>query len=103
MNKYSAIQTWSELTQRWFDSKAEARRGEELALLERGGVISELQYQIKFVLAEKPYKVTLTIDFAYSENGIPVYEDTKGVLTRDTRTKLAWLKQVYNIDVILSK
>ena len=112
MNKYHAVNTWSELTQRVFDSKAEARRGEELALLERGGVISDLQYQVKFVLCDKP-KVTITIDFAYVEDGtfgeyeIPVkvrkYEDTKGVLTRDFRTKLAWLEQLHGIRVTLSK
>ena len=30
------------------------------------------------------------------------YEDSKGVLTRDTRTKLAWVQEKYGIDVLLS-
>ena len=101
-NKYRAIRTWSELCQRWFASKAEARRGEELCLLEKEGEISQLVYQSGFQLSSNP-KVSIAIDFEYIEDGVRKFEDTKGVLTRDFRTKLAWLKQRYNIDVILSK
>jgi hypothetical protein len=102
MNKYGAKRTFSVLCDRWFHSKAEAIRGEELALLERVGEISNLEYQVKFVLSQNP-RVTISIDFAYDWNGDRIYEDTKGVLTRDFRTKLAWLKGKYNIDVMLSK
>ena len=112
MNKYHAKRTYSELSKRWFASKAECRRGEELRLLEMGGEIANLQYQVKFVLSEKP-KVTIAIDFAYLKDiraigqrlydGTLVYEDTKGVLTRDFRTKLAWLKQQQGIEVLLTK
>lgn len=102
MNKYRAIRTWSELCQRWFASKAEARRGEELCLLEKGGLISCLNYQTKFWLSNKP-KVTITIDFSYIKDEKEVFEDTKGMLTRDFRTKLAWLKREYSIDVMLTK
>ncbi len=102
MNKYGAKRTWSNLCNRWFHSKAEAVRGEELALLERGGIISDLQYQMPFSLNLCP-KVTITIDFAYTENDEQIYEDTKGILTRDFRTKLAWLKEKYNIEVRLTK
>jgi len=35
--KLKEAHTWSELCQRWFASKAEARRGEELLLLQRTG------------------------------------------------------------------
>ena len=101
MNKYGSVRTWSELCQRTFSSKLEARRGEELALMERGGLIKDLRYQVKFVLSEKP-KVTLTIDFSYWEGGEWKLEDTKGVLTRDCRTKLAWLKEKTGKSVILS-
>ena len=91
-----------------FDSKAECRRGEELRLLERAGEIKGLGYQIKYVLSEKP-RITITIDFTYAPViypprlvGSQIYEDTKGVLTRDFRTKLAWLKEKHGISVILS-
>lgn len=102
MNKYNAHRTYSALCQREFASKAEARRGEELHLLEMAGEIRDLRYQLPFVLNVKP-KVTITIDFSYIENGQIVYEDTKGVLTRDFRTKLAWLKQLCKVDVKLVK
>ncbi len=111
--KYHAKRTWSELCGgRWFDSKAEARRGEELRMLEMAGEIAELNYQMEFVLCDKP-KITITVDFSYivdrefRDTGILVknikYEETKGVLTRDFRTKLAWLKEKYDIDVLLTK
>ena len=101
-NKYGAKRTWSELCGRMFASKAEARRGEELYALELYGAISNLEYQPKFLLSEKP-KITYTPDFKYIEDGKVIYEDVKGVLTRDTRTKLAWVKEKYNIDIRLTR
>jgi len=112
MNKYHARKTFSELCQRQFDSKAECIRAEELTLLEKAGEVAQLEYQPKFVLCEKP-KITYTADFRYLEDirhidtilydGTVVVEDCKpGVLTRDTRTKLAWLKEKFGIDVLLT-
>jgi len=100
--KYSSIRTYSELCQRWFSSKAEARRGEELRLFEMAGEIAALRYQVSFKLSESP-KVSITIDFSYLENGERIFEDTKGILTRDFRTKMVWLKEKYGIDVLLSR
>ena len=105
-NKYGARRTWSELCQREFASIKECRRAEELTLLEKAGEIVNLRFQVPFVLSVKP-KITITIDFAYQEmTNIHApnitYEDSKGVLTRDTRTKLAWLKEKYSIDVLIS-
>ena len=101
MNKYGARRTWSELCQRWFASKAEASRGEELRLLEMAGEITDLRYQVKFILSQSQ-KVSITVDFTYLEKGKRIFEDTKGILTRDFRTKMAWLKQQQGIDIILS-
>lgn len=92
MNKYHAQRTHSILVGRTFDSKAEALRAEELFLLQRLGDISDLRFQVLFVLSEAP-KVAIKIDFAYLKDGHVCYEDVKGVMTRDFRTKLAWLKQ----------
>jgi len=100
MNKYGAKRTYSELCGRTFASKAECRRGEELALLEKVGEISSLKYQIPFVLCVKP-KVTITIDFSYIEDGAQIYEDAKGMMMRDFRVKLAWLKEKHGIEVRL--
>lgn len=118
--KYGSVRTWSELTQRFYASKAEAIRGEELKLLEMAGEISDLQFQVPFTLKGNP-KISITIDFAYrlrlhsdlilqraNEDskkillyGETIYEDVKGILTRDFRTKLAWLKEKYGVDVKL--
>ncbi len=100
INKYHAVRTYSELCQRTFDSKAEARRGEELCLMEKAGQIQSLLYQVTFSLCERP-KIGVTIDFSYIENGKGVWEDVKGVLTRDSRTKYAWLEKVQGIHVEL--
>lgn len=101
-NKFHAKRTWSELCQRIFDSKAEARRGEELFLLQRAGDIENLEYQIPFRLCEEP-KITVTLDFCYDQYPVvgKIYEDVKGVLTRDSRTKYAWLKEKHGIEVNL--
>ena len=101
-NKYNAKRTYSALCDRTFSSKAECRRGEELHLLQMAGEISGLEYQVKFVLCEKP-KITYSADFRYTENGEEVVEDSKGFLTRDTRTKIAWVKEKFGISVLLSK
>ncbi len=102
MNKYGAKRTYSALCDRNFDSRAECRRGEELCLLEKAGEISDLRYQVKFKLHEAP-RVTLSIDFAYLENGQRILEDTKGIETREFRVKRIWLKEKYGYEVILTK
>ena len=89
-----------------------------MKLLEMAGEISGLQFQVPFSLNLQP-KVSITIDFSYNPRlhndpildgtgdkvrlyGEKVYEDVKGVLTRDFRTKLAWLKQKFGISVLLT-
>lgn len=91
---------------RTFDSKKEYRRYCELKLLERAGVISELELQKPFVLipaqyevkADKPAKssktlleraVTYKADFVYTQDGKTVVEDVKG----GVRTKEYILKR----------
>ena len=103
MNKYHAQRTYSQLCQRTFDSKLECKRGEQLRLMEMAGEIEGLEYQIGIVLSVKP-KVTITIDFRYIEKGKTewTYEEVKGVLTRDFRTKMAWVKEKYDIDIQLN-
>ena len=99
-NKYNARKTYSILCRRTFDSQAEAVRGEELFLLDKVGDIQELQYQVPFILSKKP-RIKITLDFVYRENGCVVYEDVKGILTRESRVKLAWLKEKHGIEVKL--
>lgn len=103
-NKYGAKKTYSELCRRQFDSKLEARRADQLFLLETAGVISDLEFQKRIVLSDiKNYRVTITIDFKYVEDGVVVWEDAKGKMMSDFRVKLAWLKKYHDIEVRIWK
>lgn len=63
---------------RTFDSKGEAQRYAALKLLERAGVISDLEVQPKFpVTINGQLYCTFTADFAYTQNGERVIEDKK--------------------------
>lgn len=102
-NKYSAQKTYSELCGRTFDSKAEARRGEELELLQKAGEISDLQYQVSFKLCEKP-NIKIKVDFVYTEDGKVIFADVKGMgETREFRVKRAWLEQIQGIKINIIK
>lgn len=62
-----------------FDSAQEYRRWHELLLLQRAGKIERLERQVSvpcFVEGELVW--TLKPDFAFFENGVRVYDDTKG-------------------------
>lgn len=69
-----------------FDSKKEATRYKELKTLEKSGVISNLQRQVKYVLipAQREDKKLIErecsyyADFVYRQNGQTVVEDVKG-------------------------
>lgn len=101
MSKYGNKRTHSNLCQREFASKKEAIRGEELHLLQLAGEISDLEYQPRFILSEHP-RATYVADFRYTENGQSIVEDVKGFMTKDCRTKIAWLKQRTGIEVLLT-
>lgn len=94
-NKYGAKKT--QVGEVKFDSKKEATRWMELQLLERGGEISDLRRQVKVELigqyrplyTRTGRKMKLTFDFAYIEDGVQVYEDAKGMPTRDYEVRVA--------------
>ena len=73
------------------DSKAEARRCNDLHMLQRAGAISGLQQQPVFrfevdgrpVILDNGQQARLKADFTYIENGRKVVEDRKGVIVRD--------------------
>lgn len=71
-----------------FDSQKERDRYIELKLLEKGGVITDLQLQVPFVLQDgfefngkKILPIKYIADFTYWANGELVIEDVKGVKT----------------------
>lgn len=90
-----------------FDSLKEAKRYQELLLLEKTGAITDLKMQVKFVLIpsqrvdgkvverECAYKA----DFVYQENGETVVEDTKGFRTKDYIIKRKLMLHVHGIRV----
>lgn len=85
-----------------FDSKKEAARYQELRMLERSGIIKELQCQYKFPLQVNGVKVcTYIADFHYlDQNGREVVEDTKGIKTAMYRLKAKLMIAVYGLRVI---
>lgn len=90
-----------------FDSRKEARRYSDLVLLERAGLISDLQRQVKFELlpsqridgkvVERP--VTYVADFVYKQDGKTVVEDTKGFKTKDYIIKRKLMLYIHGIRV----
>jgi len=89
-----------------FDSKAEHKRWQYLALLERAGEIRELRMQVPFVLipaqvAPDGKKVRPTVyvaDLVYRDkDGELVVEDPKGMSTPEWRIKRKLMLQVHGI------
>lgn len=90
-NKYGAIKcAWDGIT---FDSKRERDRYIILKDRERRGEIANLELQVPIllegrdgpILTRTGRKMRLTLDFKYTDTatGLTVYEDAKGVPTRD--------------------
>jgi len=94
-----------------YDSKAEARRGAELEMLQRCGAISGLQKQVKYILIPSQYGTingkrkclerpcTYVADFVYHKNGQLIVEDVKGFVTPEFVIKRKLMLQVYGIRV----
>ncbi len=101
-----------------YDSRKEARRAAELALLEKAGKITDLQEQVKFVLIPTQREpdtvgkrggikkgkvieqaVSYVADFVYKENGKTVVEDTKGFKTKDYIIKRKLMLYVHGIKI----
>lgn len=101
-----------------FDSKKEAKRYNELLLLEKAGAIQNLQRQVKYVLIpsqREPDTIgkkggihrgktiekecSYYADFVYQEAGETVAEDTKGMRTTDYIIKRKLMLYVHGIRV----
>ena len=105
-----------------FDSKKEARRYRELALLEKAGQIESLELQKVFELIPAQYEAvsreeyikskgkktkgkcieracTYKADFVYVENGKIVVEDTKGFKTKDYIIKRKLMLHIHGIRI----
>ena len=90
-----------------FDSLKEARRFNELVLLERAGLIQDLQTQVKFELIPSQridgkvveYACNYIADFVYSQDGKTVVEDTKGFKTKDYIIKRKLMLYIHGIRI----
>jgi hypothetical protein len=84
-----------------FDSKKEAARYSELALLERAGQISELKLQPTFLIEVNGHKVCkYRADYAYRQDGEQVVEDVKGIRTSTYRLKAKLLRATHGIEIL---
>ena len=91
------------------DSIKEAQRYKELLLLEKAGIIKDLQRQVKFVLIptqrdEVTKKViererSYYADFVYYMNGERVVEDVKGMRTEVYKLKKALMLYHHGIRI----
>ena len=106
---------------RMADSRKEARRYEELLLLQRVGKISDLCTQVPYELIPAQYETyerygkkgqrlkdgqrlveracTYVADFVYTENGKTIVEDTKGVRTPDYIIKRKLMLHIHGIKI----
>ena len=92
-----------------FDSKKEAKRYDELFLLQRAKVISDLEIQPEFLLfkAQKHNGVTYKsvkyiADFKYIKDGVTYVEDVKSEHTSKLstyRVKIKWFLSIYGNEV----
>lgn len=106
-----------------FDSKKEATRYKELKMLEKAGIIHDVQRQVKYVLIPAQYEPTSSVyvkgnnkgkpkkgklierecayyaDFVYIRNGDTIVEDTKGIRTTEYIIKRKLMLYVHNIRI----
>lgn len=99
-NKFNAVRTYSELCERTFDSKKEAKRGEELKRMEMAGEISNLRFQVIIRICPVP-DTKMRMDFVYEKDGQRIHEDVKGFITRTSAQKIKMLKNL-GVEVLIS-
>lgn len=92
---------------RTFDSKAEHKRWQYLAMLEKAGEIKDLRCQVVFELApavviggRKRPPLRYIADFVWEEGGETVVADVKGAVPEAYRIKRHLMKSVHGIDIL---
>jgi len=81
-----------------YDSKAEARRHQELCLLEKAGKIEALHYHgVSFKLgrSDTGRAISYTPDFTYIKDGQLIAEEVKGPRVRDWAVRAALFKEKF--------
>ena len=101
-----------------FDSKKEACRYAELRIMERAGVITDLQKQVKYILIPTQREPDIIgtrggihkgkllekecsyiADFVYKQDGEIIVEDTKGFRTPEYKIKRKLMLHVHGIRI----
>lgn len=101
-NKYGAVK--KEIDGYTFDSTGEARRYQELRLLEKAGKIQNLQVHVPHPLYVLDIIVAvLIIDFVYEEGKVKVPEDFKGILTPVFKLKRRMFQAYYGTKIRITK
>ena len=91
-----------------FDSKWEAERWGQLKSMERAGIVTQLERQIRYDLTINDVKICdYVADFRYlleEEDGMSklVIEDAKGFQTPEFKLKKKLMKAIHNIELLLS-
>lgn len=93
-----------------FDSRKEAKRFDELLLLQKTGRIENLSVQPEFLLCDTVRhqgvtypKVKYIADFKYFQNGKTIIEDIKSIATskdKAYRVKIKWFLSIYGNDIV---
>ncbi len=98
--KYGAVKSGG------YDSRKEHRRANELKLMQRAGLISNLREQVKYVLIPTQRDLAGNLlekecsyyaDFVYDKDGVSVVEDTKGFRTPEYRIKRKLMLRIHGI------
>ncbi len=103
-SKYGSIKTGN------YDSKKEAKRADILKLMNKQGLISDLQEQVPFILLPKQEvkdfkgkticgrrEMKYIADFVYIEDGKTIIEDSKGMRTKEYLRKKRLMEKIYGI------
>lgn len=113
MTKYKAKRTKMLVPghgERWFQSKREAERAVELALMEKAGKIQDLEFQVRYRILVNGVKICdYVADFRYwevTEHAPGIYtsrqvvEDSKGYRTKEYKLKRKLMFAVHGIEVL---
>ena len=106
-NKYNAKKT--EYMNIKFDSKLEANRYGELIAMQKGGLIKDLERQVRYKLEVNNQLITTYVaDFVYikiNDDGSQekIVEYAKGVETPVFKIKKKLMKAVHEIEIIISQ
>jgi len=98
MSKYRSVKTTIDGIK--FDSKKEAKRYQELKILERVGEVKSLELQPRYDLIVNTVKIGFyKADFRYIQDEKEVVEDVKGMKTPIYNLKKKLVKAIYGIEI----